>query len=117
MKKYSGIALLAVGLFMLFKMVRVSSFGFYRFGGVNTSAIVLVLLVLSAIAVVVKQNKFTWGCLIVSLCLLVLSLLLGTSLYFAYTSLTNVLLVLVPSIIGLGLIIKGSLEERAAKHS
>ncbi len=117
MKKYCGIALLAVGLFMLFKMVRVSSFGFYRFGGVNTSAIVLVLLVLSAIAVVVKQNKFTWGCLIVSLCLLVLFLLLGTSLYFAYTSLTNVLLVLVPSIIGLGLIIKGVLKERAAKHS
>ena len=88
-KKTLGWALVIIGLFMLFKMVRVSSFGFYRFGRMSTSAIVLVLLLLSAIAVVVNKNKFTVGCFIFSLALLVISLIMGTELYFAYVSLTD----------------------------
>ena len=112
-KRYAGIALTAVGLFMLFRMVRVSSFGFYRIGGVNTSATILVLLILSAIAIVVKRNKFTWACLIVSLCLLVLSLILGTHLYFAYATLIDILLVLVPVIVGVGLIIQSAFSKKA----
>ncbi len=52
-KRNVGWVLVIIGLFMLFKMVRVSSFGFYRFGRISTSAIVLVLLIISAIAVVV----------------------------------------------------------------
>jgi len=115
-KKTIGWILVVIGLFMLFKMVRVSSFGFYRFGRVSTSAIVLVLLILSAIAVVVNKNKITMGCLIGSLALLVLSLILGTELYFAYTSLVDILLVLVPVVVGIGLIIKGSFHKKSAAY-
>jgi hypothetical protein len=115
-KRNVGWVLVIIGLFMLFKMVRVSSFGFYRIGRVSTSAIVLILLILSAIAVVVNKNKFTWGCLIISLCLLVVALVLGTELYFAYSSLTDVLLVFVPVVIGTGLIIKGALERHHKKE-
>ncbi len=116
-KKNVGWILVIIGLFMLFKMVRVSSFGFYRIGRVSTSAIVLVLLIISAIAVVVNKNKFTWGCLIMSLCLLVLSLVLGTELYFAYASLTDVLLVFVPVVVGAGLIIKSTIEKHHKKDN
>ena len=116
-KRNVGWVLVIIGLFMLFKMVRVSSFGFYRIGRVSTSAIVLILLILSAIAVVVNKNKFTWGCLIISLCLLVVALVLGTELYFAYSSLTDVLLVFVPVVIGTGLIIKSALERHHKKDS
>ena len=116
-KRNVGWVLVIIGLFMLFKMVRVSSFGFYRIGRVSTSAIVLILLILSAIAVVVNKNKFTWGCLIISLCLLVVALVLGTELYFAYSSLTDVLLVFVPVVIGTGLIIKSALERHNKKDN
>ncbi len=116
-KRNVGWVLVIIGLFMLFKMVRVSSFGFYRIGRVSTSAIVLILLILSAIAVVVNKNKFTWGCLIISLCLLVVALVLGTELYFAYSSLTDVLLVFVPVVIGTGLIIKSALERHHKKEN
>ncbi len=116
-KKNVGWILVIIGLFMLFKMVRVSSFGFYRIGRVSTSAIVLVLLIISAIAVVVNKNKFTWGCLIISLCLLVVSLVLGTELYFAYASLTDVLLVFVPVVVGAGLIIKSAIEKHHKKDN
>ena len=106
MKKSVGIILILVGLFMLFKEVRVSSFGFWRIGIVNTSAIVLVLLLLSAVALIVKVNKVTKGCMIVSLCMLVLSLILGTHLHFAYMSLLDLLLVFIPIVVGLGLLIR-----------
>lgn len=116
-KKRVGWVLVIIGLFMLFKMVRVSSFGFYRIGRMSTSAIVLVLLIISAIAVVVNKNKFTWGCFVLSLSLLVVALLLGTEFYFAYSSLTDILLVLVPVVIGAGLIIKGAIEKHQKKAS
>lgn len=116
-KRNVGWVLVIIGLFMLFKMVRVSSFGFYRIGRVSTSAIVLVLLIISAIAVVVNKNKFTWGCFVMSLCLLVVALVLGTELYFAYSSLTDILLVFVPVVVGTGLIIKSAFEKRKKKEN
>jgi hypothetical protein len=116
-KRNVGWVLNIIGLFMLFKMVRVSSFGFYSFGRVNTSAIVLVLLILSAISVIVSKNKFTMGCLILSLCLLVISLLLGTRLYFEYSTLVDVLLVFVPIVVGTGLIIKSKFEKKHVEKS
>ena len=115
-KKTIGWILVVIGLFMLFKMVRVSSFEFYCIGRVNTSAIVLVLLILSAIAVVVDKNKFTVGCLVASLAFLVVSLILGIRFYFAYSSLVDILLVLVPVIVGTGLIIKSALHKRKAAY-
>ena len=115
MKKIVGVILILIGLFMLFKEVRVSSFGFWHIGVVNTSAIVLVLMLLSAVAVVVKQNKITIGCLIASVCMLVLSLILGTRLHFAYMSLVDLLLVFIPIIIGLGIVIREFIVERKDK--
>ena len=115
-KRSIGWVLVIIGLFMLFKMVRVSSFGFYRIGRVSTSAIVLALLIISAIAVVVNRNKFTWGCLVISLMLLVTSLVLGTDLYLAYASLTDILLVFVPVVVGTGLIIKAAFEKQNNKR-
>ena len=111
-KKFIGWVLVIIGLFMLFKMVRVSSFGFFRFRGINTSAIVLVLLILSAIAIVVNKNKFTFGCFVMSLALLVISLILGTELYFDYSSLTDILLVFVPVVIGTGLILQSAFHKK-----
>ncbi|WP_026658219.1 hypothetical protein [Butyrivibrio sp. AC2005] len=114
-KKNIGWVLVIIGLFMLFKMVRVSSFGFYRIGRVSTSAIVLVLLIISSISVVVNKNRFTFGCFVMSLCLLVVALLLGTEFYFAYSSLTDILLVFVPVVVGAGLVIKSAFERHKHK--
>ena len=116
-KKTIGWILVIIGLFMLFKMVRVGSFGFFRIGRMSTSAIVLVLLILSAIAVVVNKNKLTFGCFVLSLALLVVSLILGTELYFDYSSLTDILLALVPVVVGAGLVIKGAFEKHSKKKA
>ena len=65
--------------------------------------------------VIPKRNKITIGCLILSLVLLVLSLILGTELYFTHVTLVDILLVLVPTIVGTGLLIRSSLEKRENK--
>ena len=116
-KKTIGWILVIIGLFMLFKMVRVGSFGFFRIRGMSTSAIVLVLLILSAISVVVNKNKLTFGCFVLSLALLVVSLILGTELYFEYSSLTDILLVFVPIVVGTGLIIRGAFQKHNKKSA
>ena len=113
-KRNVGWILVVIGLFMLFKMVRVSSFGFMRIGRMSTSAIVLVLLVLSGIAMVVNKNKITTGCFILSLCFLVLSIILGTELHLAYTTLVDVLLVFIPIVVGVGLIIRSKFKKNEA---
>ena len=116
-KKTIGWILVIIGLYMLFRMVRVGSFGFYRIGGMSTSAIVLVLLILSGIAVVVNKNKFTFGCFVLSLALLVVSLVLGTELYFYYSTLTDILLVFVPIVVGTGLIIRSFFQKKSKKNA
>lgn len=52
-----------------------------------------------------------------SLCLLVTALVLGTELYFAYASLTDILLVFVPVIVGTGLIIKSAFEKNRKERA
>jgi hypothetical protein len=42
----------------------------------------------------------------------VLSLILGTHLYFAYATLIDILLVLVPVIVGVGLIIQSAFSKK-----
>jgi zinc transport system permease protein len=47
-----------------------------------------------------------------SVAILVVSLIMGTELYFAYVSLTDILLVLVPVVLGTGLILQSVFHKR-----
>ncbi len=107
-----GFILLAVGLFMLFKSAYVSSFGFWRFGRISTGGILLVLLIVSVIAMVVKPCGVTKWTVVGIVALLVVSILLGTHISFRYMSVADVVLILVPMAVGAGLVIKAMIEER-----
>ena len=107
-----GIGLLLVSLFMLFKSARVYSFGFYRFGNVSTSGIILVLMILAGIALVVKPGKITKICLGVTIAMLVLSLILGTNIAFIGITVLDIILMLVPLVLGVGLIIRSYLIDK-----
>ena len=107
-----GIILVLVSLFMLFKNTYVSSFGFYSFGRVNTGAILIVLLILAVIAAVVKPNKITKSCIGIVLGLLVLSLILGIRMGFRGMTVIDIILILVPLAIGVGLILKNIFAKK-----
>lgn len=106
-----GIILTLIGLFMLFKAARVHSFGFFRFYGVSTSGIILVLMIISGVFLVAKPSKLSKIFMITSVCMLVLSLILGTNISFYYVSLLDIILILVPLAIGLGLIVKSYITK------
>ncbi len=77
----------------------------------STASIVLVLMIISAVAVVVRQNRFTIGCLAACFAMLLVSLILGTNLTFAYASLIDLLLVFVPIVLGAGMLIKDAWDK------
>lgn len=102
-----GIILILVGLFMLFKNAYVTTFAFYSFGRVNTGAILIVLLLLAVVYAVVRPSTLSKVLIGVIVAALVLSLLLGMHIGFRYMSLTDVLLILAPLAVGIGLVLRG----------
>lgn len=101
-----GIILILVGLFMLFKNTYVTSFNFYAFRGVNTGAILVILLVLAVIFAVVRPSKPSKILIGVIVAALVVSLLLGMRMGFHFMSLSDVLLLLAPLAVGIGLVLR-----------
>ncbi len=102
-----GIILILVGLFMLFKNTYVTTFAFYSFGRVNTGAILIVLLVLAVIFAVVRPSTLSKVIIGVLVAGLVISLLLGMHVGFRYMTLSDVLLILAPLAVGVGLVLRG----------
>lgn len=101
-----GIILILVGLFMLFKNTYVSTFHFYTLGGVNTGAILIILLVLAVIFAVARPSVLSKVLIGVIVAALVVSLLLGMHIGFRHMSLSDVLLILAPLAAGAGLVLR-----------
>lgn len=102
-----GVILILVGLFMLFKNTYVTTFGFYSIGRVNTGGILIVLLILAVVFAVVRPSTWSRVLIGVIVAALVLSLLLGMHIGFRYMTLTDVLLILAPLALGIGLVLRG----------
>lgn len=102
-----GIVLIFVGLFMLFKNTYVTTFGFYSIGRVNTGGVLIVLLILAVIYAVVRPSTLSRVLIGVLVAALVVSLLLGMHIGFRYMTLTDVLLILAPLAVGIGLVLRG----------
>lgn len=110
---WSGLVLIFVGLFMFLKNVSINSFGFYRlFNTVNTGGIIIVLLIISFIAVIVKANKITIGLFIACLLGLILSVILGIDIRFRAMSALDLILILGCLFGGVGLAIKGLISSK-----
>ncbi len=106
-----GFILIAVGLFMFFDHTYVTSFGFYRLGRVSTGAILIVLLILDVIFAVVRPSKVSKALIGVLLAALVVSLLLGMRIGFYRTTVLDVLLMVIPLAVGVGLVLKALLRR------
>lgn len=107
-----GLILVVFGVVMFFKSVRIFSIGFYRpWSGVSTGGIVIALLLLDVVLYVATQNKITRILFPVLLALLVLLLILGTHLTFV-GSLLDLLLMLIPTAVGAGLLLRGVIGKK-----
>ncbi|MBR6120717.1 MAG: hypothetical protein IKQ04_10420 [Oscillospiraceae bacterium] len=106
-----GSLLLGVGAVMFFKSTRISSWGFYSLGGVSTGGILIALLLLDLILLFATQHKATKLLLPILAAMLVLSVILGTRLYFG-GSVLDLFLILLPSAAGAGLLLRAFLKKR-----
>lgn len=106
-----GAALIAVGIFMFFKSVRVYSWGFYRLGGqVSTGGILIALVLLDVILLIATRHKAAKIALPILIAMLVLSVILGTNLTFT-GSVLDMFLMLVPAAVGAGLLLRAFLKK------
>jgi hypothetical protein len=106
-----GALLLGVGIFMFFKTTSVSSWGFYSIGGVSTGGILIALLLLDVILLFATRHKATKILLPILVAMLVLSVILGTRLYFG-GSVLDLFLMLVPAAAGAGLLLRAFLKKK-----
>ena len=108
----SGALLLGFGIFMFFKSTRIYSFGFYRLGGqISTGGILIALILVDVVFLVATQHRIAKILLPILVGMLVLSIILGTQL--TYTgSLLDLFLMLVPAVVGLGLILRAAINKK-----
>ena len=102
-----GVILIAVSLFMIFKNTYVTTISFYYLGRVNTGSILIVLLILAVIFAVVRPGKLSYTLIGVILAGLVVSLLLGMHIGFRHMSVLDVILMVFPLAVGVGLVLRG----------
>lgn len=111
-----GGILIAFGIFMFFKSTRISSWGFYRIGNnVSTGGILIALTLFDLIFLFATRHKITKILLPILVCMIVLSIVLGTQLSY-YGSLLDLFLMLVPAAIGAGLALRGLLMKPAKEE-
>lgn len=101
-----GVVLVAVSLFMLFKNAYVSTIRFYTLGRVNTGAVLVVLLILAIIFAVVRPGAVSYTVIGAVVAGLVVSLLLGMHIGFRHMTLVDVLLIVGPMAVGVGLVLR-----------
>lgn len=106
-----GIILILIGLFMLFKSVYVRSFDFIRIGGLSTGSILIVLLIISIVAAIIKPNKITMALAPIVLIMLAITVLLSIRLSFRGISVLDVMLMIIPLAVGLGLVFKSMFKK------
>ena len=111
----AGTLLLGFGVFMFFKSTRIWSFGFYRLGGnISTGGILIALILADLVFLVATGHKAAKILLPVLAGMLILSIILGTHLTFT-GSLLDLFLMLIPAVVGLGLILRAALGKKPAE--
>ena len=102
-----GGILIAIGLVIFLKSIHTGTVGFYRlWGSVSTGGILIILILVDVILYVALQNKITLILLPILIGMLIISLILGTTLYF-HANLLDLFLMLAPIAVGSGLVLRG----------
>ena len=108
----SGSLLVGFGVFMFFKSTMLTSFGFYRIGRISTGGILIALILLDVVLWAATGHKLTKIAMPLLICMLILSVILGTSLHFS-GSVLDLFLMLIPAALGAGLLLRGALSKKS----
>lgn len=106
-----GLLFMLAGLIMFLRNVTVGSFIFYRIGYVNTGAIVLVLMIISFMALIIKPNKITKSLLLISFIMLIIVIILSIDIRVARMSILSLIIMMFMLFGGIALIIKSMIKK------
>lgn len=102
----AGLICTLIGIVAFLMNVNVTSWGFYRFGRMNSGGILIVLLILAVIYLVAKRNRTGIILVAIAVILILLSLILGINMYIRHISAFIMILIVGLIATGIGLIIK-----------
>lgn len=100
-----GAILCIVGLFIFFHNTRIASVGFYYIGSISTGGILIALIMLTIMLMSFINKPYMKYILFGLIGGLLLSVILGTRLYF-HGTLLDMILIILPIAIGCGLLLK-----------
>lgn len=101
-----GIGMMIAGLVILLMNIHVVSFGFLMFGTVSSAPILLIIFIFLMIWAVVKGGTLPWILVVADVVCIIISVILGTRLYFDRMSVFTLILMLGLFAAGVGLVIK-----------
>ncbi len=108
----SGSLLIGFGFFMFFRSTTLTSFGFYRLGRVSTGGILIALILLDVVLWAATNHKLTRIAMPILICMLILSVILGTRLHYM-GSVLDLFLMLIPAAVGAGLLLRGVFSQKS----
>jgi hypothetical protein len=102
---FIGIILMIAGFYLLLSNIKVSTFGFYTFGGVNSAPILLILLFVLIVISVIHSRWYTWGLVGLNVLAIIGSVIMGTRFVFKTVTMLELIAMLGCLAIGLGFFI------------
>ena len=112
-----GIVLTIVGAIMFLSNVRVSNFSlFFRFSGINVTAILLILMCIFLVAVIVYPNFVTKLILGLLFLAFVVTIIMSLDFYIIHMTALEIMLILATFFGGIGLTLRGALMTSALEE-
>ena len=107
-----GLIFMFIGLIMFLKNVTVGTFIFYRIGGyVNTGVVVILLMIASFMALIIKPNKITKSLLLISFIMLIIVIILSIDIHVARMSILSLIIMMFMLFGGIALMIKSMIQK------
>ena len=101
-----GVCMIVAAIVILLMNIHVNSFGFYRFGRVSSAPVLIIAFVLLMVWAVVRGRLLQWILVAADVLAIIVSVILGTQLYFSRMSVFTLLVMLALLAVGIGLALK-----------
>lgn len=113
MKKFClGVVMMLTGAFLLLRNMSVTNFGFFRFGRISTSGILILLLIGFVVAGVATRKEIFVALSVLDVLLMFVSVIAGTRFVLRHMSALGFLSIIGLFAVGLGLVLSGLLGNR-----
>lgn len=113
---FIGIGMMIAGLTILLMKIHVLSFGFLSFGPISSAPVLLIIFIFLIIWAINRGETLQWILVLADVLCIIISVILGTRLYFERMSVFTLILMLGLFAAGVGLVLKNLSVVRSGSN-